>query len=409
FANINLSGSPLLVRDDGDGALNLAFGDNSPNSTCGVPADNFSARYTREVSFQGGVYRFQLFGDDGIRLYVDGVLKIDKWFNQSETKYEADIALTAGNHTLRVEHYEAAGAASARLFWNTLNYYPVVNNVANQTVVRGQSVDVVVTASDSDNDPVTLTLQNAPSFITLINANPAQRSATLRIAPPIGDNDQIYNLTIRADDGRGGQSVGNQFTVNITSVLPPPQNRAPVAVANTLATPITAPDDSGATIALDGSASSDPDGDALNYNWTDQGITIATTAVANIKLPVGTHLIALTVNDGKGGVNSTVAQSVTINAPAPPPAGLVIDSLSPSSGKKGATLTVFVNGSGFIPGASVTINGGQITAYTTFVSSTQLRLQVTIASNAFTTTRSVTVANPGGTSATKSSAFSVLP
>lgn len=410
FAGINLTGSPVLVRDDGDGALNLAFGNDSPNTTCGVPADNFSARYTREVSFQAGTYRFQLFGDDGIRLYVDGVLKIDKWFNQSETKYEADIVLTAGNHTLRVEHYEAAGTASARLFWNTLNYYPVVNNVANQTVRRGQSVDVVVTANDSDNDPVTLTLQNAPSFITLINANPAQRSATLRIAPPAGDTDVAYNLTIKADDGRGGQSVSNQFTVNVTSVLPPPTNRAPVAVANTLAAEVTAPDDSGATIGLNGSASSDPDGDVLSFNWTDHGITIATSAIANIKLPVGTHLIALTVSDGKGGVNSTVAQSVTISAPAPPPpADLAIDSLSPSSAKKGSTLTVLVNGSGFIPGASVNINGGQITTYTTFVSSTQLRVQVIIASNAFTTTRSVTVINPGGAAATKSSAFAVLP
>ncbi|MGH9800628.1 MAG: PA14 domain-containing protein, partial [Blastocatellia bacterium] len=191
FANINLSGSPLLVRDDGDGSLNLAFGESSPSATCGLPADNFSARYTREVSFQAGTYRFQLFGDDGIRLYVDGALKIDKWINQAETKYEADIALAAGNHTLRVEHYEATGAAAARLFWNALNYLPVVNTIPNQSVRRGQSVDVAITASDGDNDPVTLSLSNAPSFITLINVNPAQRNATLRIAPPIGDNDQI--------------------------------------------------------------------------------------------------------------------------------------------------------------------------------------------------------------------------
>ncbi|MFN0110394.1 MAG: Ig-like domain-containing protein, partial [Blastocatellia bacterium] len=414
FAGINLAGSPLLVRNDGDGSLNLSFGEASPSATCGVPADNFSARYTREVNFSGGVYRFELFGDDGIRLYVDGQLKIDKWFPQGETKYQIDLTLGAGTHTLRVEHYESTGAAAARLFWNALNRFPTVNAIPNQSVRRGQTVDVTVTASDLDNDPVTLTLQNAPAFITLINANPAQRTATLRIAPPQGDTDVNYdNLTIKADDGRGGQSVSAPFTVNVTVTPPPPPppvNRAPVAVTNTLAASVTAPDNTGATIALDGSASSDPDGDTLTYNWTDHGVTIATTATANIKLPIGLHLIALTVSDGKGGVNSTVAQSVTINAPPPPPpTTLAIDSLSPASGKKGATLTVFVNGSGFQPGASAAINGGSITVYTTFVSSTQLRLQVSISSNAFTTVRSATVTNPGNVTATKSNAFSVLP
>ncbi len=416
FPNINLSGSPLMVRNDGDGSLNLNFGEDSPNLLCGIPVDNFSARYTREVSFQAGVYRFQLFGDDGIRLYINGQLRIDKWFNQAETKYEVDVLLTAGTHQLRVEHYESSGAAAARLFWNALNYYPTVNTIPNQTVRRGQSVDVVVTASDSDNDPVTFELVNAPSFVSLVNANPAGRSVTVRIAPPtISDTaDQQFTMSLRANDGRGGQSVSNQFTITTTSAPPPPANRAPVAVANTLPASITAPDDTGATIALDGSASSDPDGDALTYSWTDHGIVIATTAVANVKLPVGAHLIALTVSDGKGGINSTAAQSVTINAPPPPPppppAELSVESVSPSTGKRGTTLTVMVTGTGFMPGASATINGGNITTTTTFISPTQLSVRVTIASNAFTTMRSVTVSNPGGAgSAAKSNAFLVIP
>ena len=95
---------------------------------------------------------------------------------------------------------------------------------------------------------------------------------------------------------------------------------------------------------------------------------------------------------------------------ATPPTSLAIDSVSPSSGKRGATLTVIVTGTGFQPGATITINGGSITTTTTFISSTQLSVRVTIASNAFTTTRSVTVSNPNGAgSAAKSNAFSVAP
>jgi sugar lactone lactonase YvrE len=412
FNNRTFSGTPVMIRDDGQGSINFGWGLESPSTGCGVNADNFSVRWTRELPFQGGLYRFSAFSDDGVRVYIDGELKLDKWFDQGETRYDFDVAISPGRHLLRMEYYENAGGAAARLFWNALNYYPIVADIPNQTVRRGQVIEVEITATDPDGDPVSFTLINAPSFVTLINANAAQREAELRIAPPAGGADEQFNLAIRADDGRGGASTSNTFTVNITTTPPPPQNRPPVAVANTLPATVTATDSSGATIHLDGSGSSDPDGDPLTYSWTDQGTVIATSAVADVKLPLGSHLIALTVNDGKGGVNSTVAQSVTINAPAPPPpppATPAIDSISPSSGKRGTTVNMVITGTGFAQGASVAINGGSITTSTTFVSSNQLNVRVTIAANAFTTVRSVTVTIPGSGSVTKVNSFAVTP
>ncbi|MDQ3010964.1 MAG: PA14 domain-containing protein, partial [Acidobacteriota bacterium] len=407
FNNRNLAGSPLMIRADGDGSLNLPFGTNSPSTACGLPADNFSARFSRDVTFQGGVYRFSAFADDGVRLFIDGQLKIDKWIDQAETRYDVDVTLSAGTHTLRMDYYENGGGAVARLFWNALNYFPVVNNIPNQTVTRGQIVDVSIIASDSDNDPVKLTLDNAPAFATLINADTAARKATLRIAPPASGTDAQFTLTIKADDGRGGQGTSNAFTITVTNAPPPPANRPPVANAKALPSTIEAPDDSGATITLDGSASSDPDGDTLSYSWADLGTVIATQAVTDIKLPVGTHVIGLTVNDGKGGISSTAAQTVTINAPAPAPSNPTILSLLPSSGKRGLITTVSISGSGFMPGSTVSISGSGILTSTTYLNPNQLNVRVTISSNAFTTVRNVTVVNPNGTSATKISAFYV--
>jgi hypothetical protein len=83
-----------------------------------VPSDNFSARWTRNVNFTAGHYRFHLRGDDGIRLWVDGKLLIDKWVVQGPTEYTAETNLSDGNHSLRVEYFEAGGGATVALWWD---------------------------------------------------------------------------------------------------------------------------------------------------------------------------------------------------------------------------------------------------------------------------------------------------
>jgi subtilisin-like proprotein convertase family protein len=118
FNNRTLSGSPAVVRDDGTGAINFDWGGDSPGSACGVGVDNFSARWTRTVNFAAGTYRFTVTGDDGIRLYVDGQLMLDKWLDQAPTTYMVDMPLSAGNHDLKLEFYENGGGAVARLNFN---------------------------------------------------------------------------------------------------------------------------------------------------------------------------------------------------------------------------------------------------------------------------------------------------
>jgi subtilisin family serine protease len=119
YNNSALTGAPAMVRNDGAGFLNFDFGFGGPSSACGLGVDNFSARWTRTVNFTSGGYRFTVTGDDGIRLYVDGLLWIDKWFDQAPTTYTADVFLSAGNHDIKLEFYEngTGGTAVAFLSW----------------------------------------------------------------------------------------------------------------------------------------------------------------------------------------------------------------------------------------------------------------------------------------------------
>lgn len=110
--NTSQSGSPALVRNDGAVDFNWAYGTPNPGL---VFADYFSARWTRTLNFTSGTYRFTLNADDGIRLIIDGSVVFDRYGFVGNQTNQADIAIAAGVHTVRVDYVEQAGIASVRV------------------------------------------------------------------------------------------------------------------------------------------------------------------------------------------------------------------------------------------------------------------------------------------------------
>jgi hypothetical protein len=113
FANITLAGAPVLCRDDA--SVNFNWGSGSPSPS--IPADNFSARWSRTVTFSAGTYSFTVGSDDGSRLYIDGNLVIDRWVAQAYRTRTVQVALSAGPHEIRLEYFEATGSARVTLSW----------------------------------------------------------------------------------------------------------------------------------------------------------------------------------------------------------------------------------------------------------------------------------------------------
>ena len=113
FGNPNLTNQPIMTR--GDTAIDFDWGTGAP--AFGFPSDNFSVRWTRTLMFSAGTYKFATSTDDGVRLYIDGVLKIDHWIPQSQTYYEVDVPLSEGNHVVVMEYFEGYGNASAKFTW----------------------------------------------------------------------------------------------------------------------------------------------------------------------------------------------------------------------------------------------------------------------------------------------------
>ncbi|MCW5864680.1 MAG: discoidin domain-containing protein [Anaerolineae bacterium] len=112
--NRSLSGNAVLTRCE-NWPLSWDWGGGSPGG--GVPADNFSARWTGQASINVGSYVFIARADDGVRVWLDGSLIIDAWRDQAPTEYRTTRSVSGGQHTIRVEYYENGGGAVAQFHW----------------------------------------------------------------------------------------------------------------------------------------------------------------------------------------------------------------------------------------------------------------------------------------------------
>ena len=118
FNNTSLSGVPALVRTDSQ--INFNWGTGSP-AVGVINSDNFSARWTQTVYFSAGSYRFTTTSDDGVRLWVNNVLLIDRWQDRAVQSFSGDIYLAGGSVPVRMEYYERSGSAEARLTWSLVS------------------------------------------------------------------------------------------------------------------------------------------------------------------------------------------------------------------------------------------------------------------------------------------------
>jgi hypothetical protein len=103
FANVNLEGAPVLVREDR--VLDLDWGDESPTAT--VPRD-FSARWKGAV-FVPSRTTFCITRDDFARVWVDGNSVYDVW--TYTTEIQGTIVIDPGKHTIIIDWADTSNRA----------------------------------------------------------------------------------------------------------------------------------------------------------------------------------------------------------------------------------------------------------------------------------------------------------
>lgn len=108
---------PSFTRVDPAVDFNWATG--SPDPSMGN--ETFSVRWTGWVQpLYSETYTFHTVTDDGVRLWVDGQLVVDRWVDQASTEWTGTIALAANQmYEIRMEYFENGDQAAAQLRWSS--------------------------------------------------------------------------------------------------------------------------------------------------------------------------------------------------------------------------------------------------------------------------------------------------
>jgi photosystem II stability/assembly factor-like uncharacterized protein len=136
FNNVHLWSGPALVRNEGN-SNSLNFSYNWGTLTPPLPQhgltfpDSWSVRWERNWTFAPGTYKFRLCGDDGLRLYLNGIMVVDQWQQrQSQSCFEYNKNYdTTKIEPVKVEYFQGYGGANISFTVNQLTTLTVVEPV----------------------------------------------------------------------------------------------------------------------------------------------------------------------------------------------------------------------------------------------------------------------------------------
>ena len=181
--------SPVLTTNVSN--VNFQWGS---GSVLGGPSEDVIVRFTGSIlSNTTQNISFLATGDDGTKIYIDGQLIADDWFDKGGGgTASSPVSFTAGvSKTIELMYYENGGGANVFLYWD-----------------QSGSMDIIpASAFTSQAAPVVKTI-GAPRNLTVSDNGSA---AVLNWEAPNTGNTQPerYAISFNADGGGWGIATGN--------------------------------------------------------------------------------------------------------------------------------------------------------------------------------------------------------
>ena len=300
---------------------------------------------------------------------------------------------TVGSGTITVMNPDDGSATSGSIF--TVNTAPSPVSVSPSSLNQGAISQTLTLTGTGFVSGATTTFSG--TGIT-VNSTTFVNSTTLTVNVTIAGGATVGSSTITVTNPDAGNSTsGSIFTVNaaptITGVSPASRDQG--AVSQNLT--VTGTDFvNGASLATVFS------GSLITVNSTTYVNSTTLTVNVSISSSAATGTRTFTVTNGDRSTATSGSIFTVSGAPT-------VTAVSPTSRGQGATnQTLTITGTNFVSGATAAFSTNGITVNsTTFNSATSLTVNVSISGSATPGTRTITVTNGDGSTATSGSIFTV--
>lgn len=160
--------APVTSRVDPNVDSTQMWGADVP--VAGVDATNFAVRWTGQVQpAYSGNYTFTTWSDDGVRLWVNGVLLVDNWTYHGNTPNSGSIELVAGQkYDLRMEYFQGIGGKVAVLEWESESTDPENYDYQPREVVPSSALFVASGGTGGTGTGLTGAYFNGQNFDSLV-------------------------------------------------------------------------------------------------------------------------------------------------------------------------------------------------------------------------------------------------
>jgi hypothetical protein len=114
----NISNKTALGIPDNDGSMVVQLDNTHRNLIAASPQEGYILLYSGKLKVHNtGSFTFDARSDDGSRIYIDGVMVVENWFQQGATTRSGTATLAKGEHKIEFWYYENVGGDHMEFFW----------------------------------------------------------------------------------------------------------------------------------------------------------------------------------------------------------------------------------------------------------------------------------------------------